>query len=178
MTGLKKKFIQLAKKSGAKNLFKKAWALQRKGSRSKGSRSKKISTRSSSSKKIVRSKMKKSKQGNKDIMMALGGAGYGFLREDVSDLLRAQTARLNIPSVFGEFSDEVTMGVLSWALMRGKIPIIKKLKLSREIGKAGLYIETARLGEALKDKSNFSLFKGLGGGSTPTVNAGLQATVF
>jgi len=78
-------------------------------------------------------------------MIALGGATYGGVRQLVSNKL-AEWTQGKTNNFIGEYSDEVTMGLLSYALAKGKIPILNKVKAMREVGKAGLYIESARIG--------------------------------
>ena len=76
------------------------------------------------------------------IGLVLGSMVYGAGRDVVSDKLAPLTAK--VPA--GDLADEVVMGLLSWAVSKGKIPLINKIPLSREIGKAGLTIESARVG--------------------------------
>lgn len=75
----------------------------------------------------------------------IGAMAYGAGRQYVSDKLQPLTAK--IPA--GQYADEVAMGGLSYLMMKGKIPLINKLKITRDIGKAGLAIEAARLGAGL-----------------------------
>lgn len=77
--------------------------------------------------------------------IAIGGMAYGAGREYVSQKLAPLTAK--IPA--GELADEVGMGILSWALATGKIPVINKYSVTKDIGRAGLAIESARVGSYL-----------------------------
>lgn len=84
-----------------------------------------------------------------DIALIGGSMIYGAGREFVSTKLAPITSK--IPA--GELSDEVGMGVLSYFLYKGKIPLLNKIPMSRDIGRAGLIIESARAGEYLVKKS-------------------------
>ncbi len=85
--------------------------------------------------------------------IAVGGAAYGALRGPVSDKIGAY-----VPKFAGEWTDEITMGVLSYVAMKKGTGIV------RNIGKAGLTIESARIGAALT--------AGLLGNSTGTSTGG------
>lgn len=80
--------------------------------------------------------------------MLIGGMAYGATRQWASDQLASLTKGTTM-SWLGEYSDEVTMGALSYFLMKGKIPLLNKMKWTKEVGKAGLYIESARAGSQL-----------------------------
>lgn len=80
--------------------------------------------------------------------VVVGGMAYGGLREYASNQLAALTKGTTL-SFLGNYSDEVTMGFLSYLMMKGKIPLLNKIPMTREIGKAGLYIESARAGSQL-----------------------------
>lgn len=73
----------------------------------------------------------------------LGGMLYGGIRARVSNALTPITSKLP----FGDLTDEVAMGVLSYALAKGKIPILNKWDLTKKIGVGGLIVESARVGE-------------------------------
>ena len=77
--------------------------------------------------------------------LVLGSAIYGGGREYASNMLQPLSSKLP----FGQYSDEVALGAVSYALMKGKVPFVNKIPLSREIGKAGLTIEAARMGAGL-----------------------------
>lgn len=75
----------------------------------------------------------------------IGGMAYGGLREFASNKLAMLTKGTTL-SFLGNYSDEVVMGTLSYFMAKGKIPLLNKVPYSREIGKAGLVIESARIG--------------------------------
>lgn len=77
--------------------------------------------------------------------LIVGAAVYGAGREWASDKLQPLLSK--IPA--GDLADEVGMGLLSYAVATGKIPLVNKLPYSREIGRAGLTIEAARAGAYL-----------------------------
>jgi len=74
----------------------------------------------------------------------IGGAAYGAVRAPISNA----TANL-LPGVLGRYTDNVVMLGLSWGASQGKIPLVNKIPYSREMGTAGLYIESAMLGQEL-----------------------------
>ena len=90
----------------------------------------------------VKAKRRHSKGMNSELKIALGGFGYGAIRKPLSDLTSM------IPFV-GGFGDEVGLGIASYLMARGKIPLLDKIKITRDIGRAGLAIESARFGEQL-----------------------------
>lgn len=98
---------------------------------------------------FVKPKRKVSRKGgNKQGIGTLMGAMlYGGLRAPINNF-----AQSKIPNVSGELADEIIMGALSYATANGMIPIVKNFKMSRDIGKAGLAVEGARVGEYLADK--------------------------
>jgi hypothetical protein len=51
--------------------------------------------------------------------------------------------------VAGQYADEIVMGGLGYLLMKGKIPLLNKWSITRDIGKAALIIESARIGASL-----------------------------
>jgi len=80
------------------------------------------------------------KASNASLMTAIGGAMiYGALREKASNALAPLTNKIPL----GNIADEVVLGVASYFLAK------KGSGLVREIGKAGLVIESARIGEAI-----------------------------
>jgi len=136
--GLPKKYAQMG--------FKKGWRLY-KASLSKRKFQSKIKIRSV--KKIV--KRKKSSRARKVyrkaksntlLMTALGAGLYGAGRQYMSDKLAPLTNKIPL----GEYSDEAGMLILNYALAKGKIPFINKLRLTKDFGKAGMTIEMARIG--------------------------------
>lgn len=110
--------------------------------------------------------------------MMLAAGAYGAGRGYVSDFLNEQVGKIsgNLPaSIFGNFADEAVMLGLSWSLWKGKLPFVNvrlpgvlRGKMARDIGMAGVIIESARIGE------NFSGF--LPGGMTPTKKAAPSLT--
>jgi hypothetical protein len=159
MAGLPKKYAKLG--------FKKGWKAFK---ASKGKRRKIKSTRRSSSKKVVSMRRRKT-SGFKGLMgQALGAMAYGAGREMISNKLDPITSR--VPA--GEIADEVVMGALSYAMMKGKIPFIKNFPVSKEIGRAGFYIEMARIGNYLADNVKLNA---VNTGTIGAPNSALQVTV-
>ena len=112
--------------------------------------------------KTKRVKSRKRGSATSSLMMTMLGAGvYGGVRANISDRLSPITSR--IPA--GELADEVGMGVLNYLLAKGKIPMINKIKISRDIGKAGLMIESARVGSFIAQRGLSGLSTG---GNTDT----------
>jgi len=97
--------------------------------------------------------------------IALASAIYGGLRQRVSSALKPYTSR--IPA--GELADEVGMGLLSWALYKGKVPLLNKVPILRRVGYSGLVIESARVGEYFADRFT--------GTANNNPNIGLNVTV-
>jgi len=157
MAGLPKKYAKLG--------FKKGWKAFKASKRTR-----KVSTRRSSSKKVVSMRRKRS-SGFKGLFgTALGAMAYGAGREMISNKLEPIT--MKVPA--GEIADEVVMGALSYAMMKGKIPFINKYPITKEFGKAGFYIEMARIGNYLADNVKLNAVN-TGSGSVP--NSALQVTV-
>jgi hypothetical protein len=77
--------------------------------------------------------------------MLIGAGLYGAGREYASTRLMPLTAK--VPA--GNYADELVMGAVSYAMMKGKIPFLNKIKVTRDIGRAGLTIEAARVGAGL-----------------------------
>lgn len=77
--------------------------------------------------------------------MALGAGLYGAGREKVSNAIAPVTSRIPL----GEYADEAGMLAASYLLMKGKVPFLNKIKMSRDVGKAGFMIESARIGAGL-----------------------------
>jgi len=97
------------------------------------------------------------------VAIVIGGAAYGAGRQYVSNKLATM-----VPNFAGEWTDEVVMAGISYALARGKVPGLNKIPYSRDIGRAGLAIEAARVGGALVGKM----------GNGTLTNGSLQATAF
>jgi hypothetical protein len=78
----------------------------------------------------------------RNVPKMIGGAVYGGVRARVSSFLSSK-----IPNFLGEFTDEAVMLAISLAVESNvKQPIL------REAGNAGIYIESARIGETLANK--------------------------
>lgn len=78
----------------------------------------------------------------------VGAAAYGAGREWASDKLQPVLSK--IPA--GDLADEVGMGVLSYFMAKGQVPLLNKVPYSREIGRAGLTIEAARVGSYVANR--------------------------
>jgi len=136
MAGLPKKFAKLG--------FKKGW------------KAFKMSKSRTTSTKVKRTMAKRAKirtYGKRntmsgDVALIAGSMIYGAGREFLSQKLEPLTK--NIPA--GDFADELTLGTLSYFMAKGKIPVLNKVKITREIGRAGLTIEAARVGAYLGSK--------------------------
>lgn len=89
------------------------------------------------------------KSGSKKVPMAtlIGAMAYGALRAPVNNFVKSK-----VPAIGGELGDEIVMGALSFATANGMIPIVKGFKMSKDLGKAGLAVEGARIGEFLASK--------------------------
>jgi len=137
MTGLPRSII---KKYG---VSKKAWAVFRSTKHSNKRRV--VSMAKRRKHRGVKSFFKRHKSGLGLTGVIVGGAAYGAARQYAAAALQPLTSKLPM----GNYADNVVMGVLSWALAKGKIPLVNKIPMTREIGKAGLYIESAFLGQEL-----------------------------
>ncbi len=116
----------------------------------------------------VKAKKRRSKSKGGVMNTVIGAMLYGAVRERASNMLSPVTA--NIPA--GEIADEVVMLGVSWALAKGKVPFVNKIDISKKIGKAGVVIESARIGE-------FIAGKGLGGMTTTGITSSVgNPTVF
>jgi len=94
----------------------------------------------------VKAKSKRRSSNKSGLMLSLVGAGiYGAGREVLSSYMTPITSK--IPA--GGFADEIGLLVVNWALAKGKIPFINKMKITRSIGKAGMLIESARIGQII-----------------------------
>jgi len=112
---------------------------------------------------FMKRRRRNSKGMNSELKIAIGGFGYGAIRQPLNNIAQM------IPFVAGAFGDEVGLGVLSYLLARGKIPILNKLKVTRDIGRAGLAIESASLGQQLMGGQMSNLL-GFGRNTTTTSN--------
>jgi hypothetical protein len=81
---------------------------------------------------------RKSKKENVQALI-MGSLAYGAMRQKASNALSPITSKVPL----GDIADEVVMAGLSYLAMKKGKGIIKN------IGKAGLTIESARIGEAL-----------------------------
>lgn len=89
--------------------------------------------------KSFKSYKKKAKSENLTTLM-VGSAIYGMGRSYLSNLIAPVTNKIPL----GDITDEVSLGVLSYFVAKGKLSNNKTIKA---IGKAGLTIESARVGE-------------------------------
>lgn len=87
---------------------------------------------------------------------AVGALAYGLGREWT--LGRLDPVLSKVPIAGFQYVDEAAMFALSWALSKGKIPFVNKLKISRSIGKAGMMIEAYRVGASLA-QNGFSIMQ-------------------
>jgi hypothetical protein len=98
-------------------------------------------------------------KGSGSMLLMLGGAmAYGALREKASNALAPITAKIPL----GNIADEAVLLGASYMLYK------KTSGLPKEIGKAGMIIESARIGEALISGGLGSI---TGNTSTSTGNA-------
>lgn len=81
----------------------------------------------------------KSSQGLKPMTLILGGAVYGAVRQYASNAIAPLTASIPL----GNISDEVVLGTAGYLLAT------KTKGITRDIGRAALTIEAARIGEAV-----------------------------
>lgn len=98
--------------------------------------------------------------GNLGMRQALGGAIYGAARGYVSGMLEPVTSRVPL----GGIADEVVMLVLSHQVAKRTTGAL------REAGKAGFYIESARLGQSVLSGE---IFSGMTTSQTSTGKIGL-----
>ncbi len=98
----------------------------------------------------------------KPMAALLGGGVYGALREKLSSLLAPVTQ--NIP--LGTIGDEAVLFFVA--------NYLKKQKAIKPYATAAMYIEAARIGEAVADGSAFS---GIGSGSSNGASAFGAATI-
>lgn len=90
---------------------------------------------------------RKSKSMGGDLLKVGGGLAYGAGRQWVSDKLAPVSER--VAGVAGQYADELVMGGLGYLMMKGKIPFLNKFGITRKIGEAAVYIESARVGAGL-----------------------------
>lgn len=94
-----------------------------------------------------------------------GGVVYGAARAKVAQLISPLTSKIPL----GSYADEAAMGVISYFVAKGKIKFIPK-----EVGLAGLMIESAVIGQ---DVANGTFAGGFGGNgaSTKSSKKGVQS---
>ena len=91
------------------------------------------------------------RKGTSSIMASLLGAvGYGAVRGYMNNLLAPLTAKVPL----GAYADEAVLLSASYLIAKGKIPFLNKVKITRDIGKAGMMIEGASIGQMLMSGVN------------------------
>ena len=90
-------------------------------------------------------KRRKASRSSSLMNLVLGAGLYGLGREYVSGLISPITNALPL----GQYTDEVAMLITSYGLSKGKIPLLNKIKILREAGKAGIAIESSNIGRML-----------------------------
>lgn len=88
--------------------------------------------------------------------IAIGGAGYGALRQPAWNFIGKY-----VPQFAGQWTDEAVMLGASYLLAKHTSGI------PRSVGRAGMYVETARIGAGLAS-----------GVTGTTTNAGTTGTVY
>jgi len=82
-----------------------------------------------------------------DVAVIGGALAYGAGREWLSQKLSPVTAQ--VAGVAGQYADEAVLGFAGYLMAKGKIPLINKVPMSREIGRAMLVVEAARVGSGV-----------------------------
>jgi hypothetical protein len=85
--------------------------------------------------------------GGGDLAVVGGAAVYGAAREWLSEKLQPITQP--VAGVAGGYADEVVLGIAGYLMSKGKIPLLNKVPMSRDIGRAALIIEAARIGSGV-----------------------------
>jgi hypothetical protein len=80
-----------------------------------------------------------------DITLIGGAMAYGAGREWLSNKLAPVTNQ--VAGVAGQYADEVVLGAIGYLAMKGKIPVINKWGVTKDIGRAMVVIEAARIGQ-------------------------------
>jgi len=80
---------------------------------------------------------------------ALTSGVYGAVRGRTSNALVPLVSRIPVLNHAGAWLDNITMIGLTGLLANGKIPVIKNLPYSRDLGKNGWVVEWAMLGSDL-----------------------------
>lgn len=88
-----------------------------------------------------------SRGGGGDFALIGGAMAYGAGREWLSAKLQPLTAP--VAGVAGNYADEVVLGTLGYFLMKGKIPLANKVGVMRDVGRAMVVIEAARIGQSV-----------------------------
>jgi len=118
-----------------------------------------IRSRSRIAKKTV--KRSKNKSSTRSELKSYGfGFGFGTLRPLLNSGIRKLTSRTGI-----NVADEIAMPVALYFIAKGKVPLVNKIPMSRQIAKAGLVAEGAYLGARVGAPllaNNFKLFGGQG----------------
>lgn len=155
--GLPKKYAKMG--------FKKGWAAFKRAQNQRKSKSRpkpRAKPKAQRSVRYVAKKKKKSSRRSSNKMAGMAkyvGAGvYGALRERLSTALDPISQKVPL----GAIADEATM---LGALYLGDKVIGRKVPLVRDVAKAGMLIEAARIGETLaRGQLNFG-FSSQGGGN-------------
>lgn len=92
---------------------------------------------------------KKSSSRAGDLGMVLSGMAYGASREWLSQKIEPLTSK--IPG--GYLADNLVLGATGYLLYKGKIPFLNKYAMTKEVGKAMVYVESALAGVDLKQKA-------------------------
>lgn len=92
---------------------------------------------------------KSATEAGKGLGMVLAGMAYGASREWVSQKIEPLTSKL--PG--GYLADNVVLGATGYLLYKGKIPFLNKYAVTREVGKAMVYVESALAGVDIKQKA-------------------------
>lgn len=131
-------------------ISKKAWSVYRaqKGrSRTVSVGGKVAKRRKKSGKKSVARRM-----ASNQFAPAVGAFAYGAMRQaTLAKVVDPVLNNIQLPVVgqMAQYTDEAAMFALSWAISKGKVPFVNKVKVSRSIGRAGMLIEASRLGQMI-----------------------------
>lgn len=139
MPGLPRSII---KKYG---VSKKAWSVFRRQKGTTRTTTKRAGVKTMKRRGAVRRFVKRRSKGLGDLGMIAGGMAYGAVREKFSALVAPITSKVPL----GYTADNIVLGGISYLVAKGKIPILNKVKFLRDIGKAGLIIESAFVGQDL-----------------------------
>jgi len=152
-------------------ISKKAWSIYR---------ARKGKTRTASAGgKVARRRKTTSKSRTRRVMSnqftpAVGAFLYGAIREaTLAKVMDPILSRVPLPGT--QYTDEIAMFAGSWALSKGKIPFLNKLKITRSIGRAGMIIEASRVGQQMGARSvnNFVVQTTGGSPASATTSSGL-----